>query len=229
MQPALDVYANYDAFTQRPIESMGMDRLSPELRKRASTSKAGEWISQGLNATVGALGDPELNPLALSPVQVDHLISGYFGQVGTWAASSGDIAWRVASGHEDPARRWYEYQPVRRFYKNLGDEDRYTKYGTVFYEGLREAGRAYADVKELRELGRLEEAAKAVQDNRQMLMIRRSLNRAQSKLRDINKQIDVIRRADMDGELKRQKLDRLRAIKNKIQKVMSTRVMEARG
>jgi hypothetical protein len=33
----------------------------------------------------------------------------------------------------------------------------------------------------------------------------------------------------MDGELKRQKLDRLRAIKNKIQKVMSTRVMEARG
>ena len=99
----------------------------------------------------------------------------------------------------------------------------------MFYEGLREAGRAYADVKELRELGRLEEAAKAVQDNRQMLMIRRSLNRAQSKLRDINKQIDVIRRADMDGELKRQKLDRLRAIKNKIQKVMSTRVMEARG
>jgi hypothetical protein len=203
--------------------------MSPELRKRASTSKVGEWGSQFLNATIGAIGSPDTNPFALSPVQMDHLIGGYFGQVGTWVAGSGDVAWRVATGKDKPAQRWYEYQPVRRFYKSLGDEDRYTKYGTVFYEGLREAGRAYADVKELRELGRLEEAAKAVQDNRQMLMIRRSLNRAQSKLRDINKQIDVIRRADMDGELKRQKLDRLRAIKNKIQKVMSTRVMEARG
>lgn len=62
MQPALDIYANYDAFTQRPIESMGMDRLSPELRKRASTSKVGEGISLMLNASLGAIGNPDYNP-----------------------------------------------------------------------------------------------------------------------------------------------------------------------
>lgn len=229
VQPVLDVYANYDAFTQRPIESMGMERLSPELRKRASTSKAAEWISNGLNATVGALGDPDTNPLALSPVQVDHLIGGYLGQVGTWAASSGDVAWRVATGKEAPARRWYEYQPVRRFYSNLGDEDRYTRYGTVFYEGLREAGRAYSDVKELREMGRLADAAELAESRQELLALRTPLNRAQRRLREINRKIDVVRRANLDGEVKRQQIDRLRAIKNQIQRALGERVEQARA
>ena len=92
VQPLLDIYSNYDAFTERPIESMGIDRLSPELRKRASTSKVGEWGSQFLNATIGAIGSPGTNPFALNPVQMDHLIWGYFGQVGTWVAGAGDVA-----------------------------------------------------------------------------------------------------------------------------------------
>jgi len=229
MQPALDIYANYDAFTQRPIESMGMDRLSPELRKRASTSKVGEGISLMLNASLGAIGNPDYNPLALSPVQVDHLIGGYLGQIGSWVAGSGDVAWRVATGHEKPAQRWYEYQPIRRFYGNLGDEDRYTKYGTVFYEGLREAGRAYADVKEMREMGNLADAAEVAKDKQAILRLRTPLNRAQSRLRGINRRIDVIRRSDMDGELKRSQIDRMRAVKNQIQRALGERVTEARA
>lgn len=229
MQPALDIYANYDAFTGRPIESMGMDRLSPELRRRSSTSKVAEWISGALNSTVGAIGDPDKNPLALSPVQVDHLIGGYLGQVGTWVASSGDVAWRAATGVESPARRWYEFQPIRRFYRNLGDEDRYTRYGTVFYEGLREAGRAHADVKELREMGSLADAAEVARTNREMLALRLPLNRAQRRLRSINQQIDIIRRSNLDGEVKRQRIDRLNAVKNQIQRALGERILEARA
>ena len=229
VQPALDVYANYDAFTQRPIESMGMDRLSPELRRRTSTTQLASGISSLLNSTVGAIGNSETNPLALSPVQVDHLISGYLGQVGSWAAASGDVAWNVATGRDDPDRKWYEYQPIRRFYQNLGDEDRYTKYGTVFYEGLREAGRAYADVKELRELGRLEDAAAVANDQRAMLGLRKRLNRAQSRLRTIKQQMDMIRRSNIDGELKRQRLDRLRAKQNLIQEALGKQILEVRA
>ncbi|WP_277810699.1 LPD38 domain-containing protein [Chromohalobacter canadensis] len=229
MQPALDVYANYDAFTGRPIESMGMERLSPELRKRSSTSKAAEWISGALNSTLGAVGSADTNPFALSPVQVDHLIGGYLGQVGTWAASSGDVAWRVATGKESPAQHWYEYQPVRRFYQNLGNEDRYTKYGTIFYEGLREASRAYSDMKELREMNQLEEAAELAESKRDMLALRKPLNRAQSRMNTLNKRIDLIRRSNVDGELKRQRIDRLRAIKNQIQQTLAGRITQARS
>jgi hypothetical protein len=229
VQPALDIYANYDAFTQRPIESMGMERLSPELRKRASTSKAGEWISMALNSTVGAIGKPDLNPLALSPIQVDHLIGGYLGQVGTWVAGVGDVGWRRATGIDKPAQRWYEYQPVRRFYKNLGDEDRYTKYGTIFYEGLREASRAFSDANELREMGRLADAAEVTQDKRGILALRLPLNRAQRRLNTIRNQVDIIRRSNLEGEIKRQRIDRLTAVKNQIQRALAERVQEVRA
>ncbi len=229
VQPALDIYANYDAFTGRPIESMGMERLSPELRRRHNTSKAGEWISAGLNKTLGAIGDPDKNPLALSPVQVDHLIGGYFGQVGTWVAGSGDIAWRLATGVEAPERRWHEYQPIRRFYRNLSGEDAYTKYGTLFYEGLREASRAQADVKELREMGRLADAMELTRDKQALLVLRTPLNRAQRRLSTINKRIDLVRQSSISGELKRQRIERLQAIKNQIQRALGERVLEARA
>lgn len=229
VQPALNIYSNKDDFTGRPIESMGMDRLSPELRTRNSTTVFAEWISQGLNSTVGAIGDPENNPLALSPVQVDHLIGGYFGQIGSTAAGMGDTILRTAMGETNPARRWYEYQPVRRFYRSLGDEPFYTRYGTVFYEGLREAQRAQADVNKLQEWGRLEEARKVARSNEDMLRLRLPLQRAQTQLRTINNQMDTVRRSALAPELKRQRLDRLMAMRNQLQRTLGQQVDRARS
>ncbi|MFG6159616.1 LPD38 domain-containing protein [Halomonas sp. 1390] len=229
MQPALDVYANKDSFTNRPIENMGMQRLSPELRQRYSTTAVATGVSQLLNSTVGALGNPETNPLALSPVQVDHLIQGYLGQVGAWGAGMADTFWRASQGHEAPDRKWYEFQPIRRFYRNLDDTDPYTKYGTVFYDGLTEARRAYADVKELREMEHWEEANEIRNENRRLLMLRKGLNRAQRQMGRLNNQITMIRRSNLDGATKRQRLDRLQARKAQIQRIWGARIQEARA
>lgn len=228
-QPVFNIYANKDDFTGRPIESMGMQRLSPELRQRASTTAPATAISRILGSTLGSIGDPDLNPFSLSPVQVDHLIQGYLGQIGAWGAGMADTAWRTGKGETNPAQKWYEYQPVRRFYKNLGDEDRYTKYGTVFYEGLNEAQRAYADYKELRELGRTAEADRMLESKRAMMALRKPLNRVQSDLGKINKRMDLVRRSNVSAELKRQRLDRLRAIKNRMQEVMAKKIQEAKA
>ena len=94
---------------------------------------------------------------------------------------------------------------------------------------MREAARAHADVKELREAGRLADAAEVVKDKQEMLRIRTQLNRAQSDLRKINRRIDVMRRSDQPAGLKRQQIDRLRAIKNQIQRALGTKVIEARA
>ncbi|MGP9645166.1 LPD38 domain-containing protein [Halomonas sp. AOP30-A1-24] len=228
VQPMLDVYSNRDAFTGRPIESMGMDRMSPELRRRESTTKLASGLSHGLNATVGGIGDPDDNPFALSPVQVDHLIGGYLGQLGSWGAGAIDIAWNTATGHDTPAKRWYEYQPVRRFYRNLGNEDTYTKYGTVFYDALREAQRAHTDMRELREMGRLEEAQALARNKGDLLRLRPALNSAQTRLRTIGQQIEETQRSALSAEEKRQRIDRYRAIRNQIQKALGERVEQAR-
>lgn len=207
-QPALDVYANKDAFTGRPIESAGMERVSPTLRARATTTAPAKVISHATSV----LGDG----LTLSPLQADHLIQGYLGQVGAWAAGITDTIWRTANGETEPAKRWSEYQPIKRFYRDLGAPAPYDRYSTLFYEGLKESGRVYADVKRLQELGRLDEARELVQEKRGELAMRKSLNQTQRQLSAINARMDVVRHRQMDAESKRWELDRLLVIKSRL-------------
>ena len=211
-QPALDVYANYDAFTGRPIESMGMERLSPSLRTRGNTTALAKGLSKVTETISGADGQ-----LTLSPVQIDHMISGYFGSVGAWVAGIGDTIWRTANGEVAPDKFWYEYQPVKRFYKNLGDEDKYTRYGTVFYEALKESNRVFADIREYQALGDLESAVEVMRENRQTLALRQTLNRVQRQLTKINQAMEKVYRMPGESAYKRRELDRLRAMRNRIQ------------
>ena len=139
-----------------------------------------------------------------------------------------DTIWRTANGHDSPDRKWYEFQPMRRFYRNLDDVDGYTRYGTLFYDGLTETKRAYSDVKELQELGRIEEAIERRDDNRGLLALRKGINRAQSALSKYNKQIDIIRRSNIGGELKRQRIDRIQAKKAQLQRIWGERIQDAR-
>ena len=78
-------------------------------------------------------------------------------------------------------------------------------------------------------MGRLADAAERAKSNREMLALRLPLNRAQRRLNTINKQIDIIRWSNLSGEIKRQRIDRLRAVKNQIQRALGERVMEARA
>jgi len=222
-QPVLDVYSNKDSFTGRQIESAGMERLSLGLRAKATTTapaKAVSWASR-------RLGDNF--PLAVSPIQADHLIQGYLGQVGAWGAGIMDTLWRSANGETEPAKHWHEYQPIRRFYRDLDTPAAYTRYSTLFYEGLKEAGRVYADVKELRDLGRLDEARQVLQEKRDMLALRQQLNQVQRRLTKINVRMDAVRLGGLDADAKRRELDRLQVIKNRLTEMAGKRVEAVRA
>lgn len=220
-QPALDVYSNKDAFTGRPIESAGMEKVSPTLRARASTTAPAHLISEATSV----LGDD----FTLSPLQADHLIQGYLGQVGAWGAGIMDTIWRRANGEEEPAKHWYEYQPIRRFYKDLGAPAPYDRYSTLFYEGLKESGRVYADVKRLQELGRMDEARELVGEKRDILAMRKPLGQVQRQLSAITARMDIVRLSAWDGERKRRELDRLQVIKNRLTEMVGKRIESVRA
>ena len=221
-QPVLDVYSNVDAFTGRPIESAGMDRLSKGLRTRATTTAP----ARAASAVSRAFGDEF--PLAVSPIQADHLIAGYLGQVGAWGAGMVDTMWRAANGESQPAKHWHEYQPIRRFYRDLDTPAAYTRYSTLFYEGLREAGKAYADVKELQELGRMDEAREVISEKRDLLGARKQLNQVQRRLTAINGRMDAVRLGELDADAKRRELDRLLVIKNRLTEMAGKRLEDMR-
>lgn len=222
-QPVLDIYSNKDAFTKRDIESMSMERLSKGLRARDTTTA----VAHAVSSMTRALGDDL--PVALSPIQADHLIRGYFGAVGANVAALIDTAWRAANGETEPDKRWNEYQPIRRFYKDLGAPEPYTRYSTLFYEGLREAARVHADVRELRSLGRMDDASELMSDKRNILAMRVALERQQRRIGEINKQLVSVRRSDRDGAWKRREIDRLNTIKGAITERWGKRVEEVQA
>ncbi|MFL0806741.1 MAG: hypothetical protein K6L60_05590 [Oceanobacter sp.] len=209
-QPLLDIYSNKDAFTGRDIETMGQQRLSPSNRVSGRTSEFAQGMGVGTEYLFGAD-----SKLTLSPVQIDHLIGGYFGQIGTWAVGLADVGVRALAGEERPHSHWYEYQPVRRFYRDLNAPDP-GKYQTLFYESLREAAQIQADIRHFREAGELVEAAKLANDNKELMSIRRRLGRTQRQLSRINAQIRQVERGQLSAEEKRRKLDLLKLRKEQL-------------
>jgi len=215
VKPAVEVFwKNKDSFTGRPIEDQSMERLSPSLRSRPDTSRLADAASRGMEAAAGAVGGQDL---ALSPVQIDHLIRGYTGSVGATAVATADTLWRRAMGEELPARRWHEYQPIKRFYRDLTQEPTYTRYGTDFYEALKKADRAYADLMHLEKYGDEKRAAALAEEKAGELGMRKALNAVRRDLAKINADMKRIQLdKEMSGEAKRLELDRLRSLRNLI-------------
>lgn len=207
IKPLIELGANENSFTGRPIETPSMEGLNPSLRSTPTTSRLAEGASRVLEA---AMGDS-----ALSPVQIDHLIQGYLGAVGSHALGATDVLWRTAMGEELPARRWYEYQPVRRFYRNLGDEPAYTRYGTDFYDALKEVNKAAKSIDHLLKYQEFERADAMIEKNEDKLGMRQALNRVSRDLSKINAEMKLIQAdKEMSGEQKREELDRLRELRN---------------
>lgn len=213
-QPVLDVYSNKDAFTGRDIESAGMERLSPSQRSRASTTNIAKSISSGLENTAGAVFGKD-SSLVLSPVQIDHLIGAYLGWLGTSVTATADVVAKSALGETNPEKAWHEYQPIRRFYRDL-EVPGYTRHQTEFYDQLKEVGQIYSDINNFRKLGDTESALSLMAENKDKLKKRLMLNKVQRQLQKINARMKVIQNSDRDGAWKRRELDRLKLMKERI-------------
>lgn len=205
--PLVDLRANKDSFTGRPIEGQADQRLSKNLRKDQNTTIVAETIAE----TANLAGE------VISPKQVDFLIEGYFGWLGGLITQTADSIYRQADGQSTPAKEWYEYQPFRRFYQNT-QHPTYTKYGTEFYEYVRQAGQAYADTKYLSQMEGKAEAIANASDKKAILQARPAINKAQQAITKINQQIKLTRaNKSLSSRAKRAKLDQLQTMKNAIQ------------
>lgn len=221
LAPIFDVIANKDSFTGRDIENMSMERLSPVLRKRASTTSVATGISEALDATVGKVSQKAV----LSPVQVDYLINNYLGWVGSASVGMLSGIYDGWDGKEKPKKYWFEYQPLRSFYR---DEKLpgYTRHMTEFYELYREANTLAADRRKFEMHGEEDLIAKLESDPKKLtkLQLQKVLSRAARKISAINRELEVLDRdRTVPADEKRRRVDELRKIKN----VLAEDVMRA--
>ncbi len=208
--PMLEVGVNKNFFTGRKIESpFAREGTSPSYRMRAWTSETAIGLAQGFNKIV-----PE--KLEVSPIQVEHLVRGYLGWIGSTALEVTDAAYRTANPNapREPEMRWWEYPLAKRFFR--AGVARNTKYMTEFYESMNDINRVYNDIRAVRE--RDPEAADRMKlEMAEQLEGRLAYNRKGRRLSKISKQMRQIRLdRTMSSAEKRRRLDELQQRKNAI-------------
>lgn len=207
VKPMVDVYANQDAFTGRPIESFGMERLRPQDRYTERTSEVAKLLGQ--------LGLPDPAQLAmgrykeLSPVQMDALLRGYFGWVGTSVATALDYGIRpLLDGGERPDMRLRDVFLAGNFVESLPAGS--SRYVTQLYEQSREVEQAYASYREALKRGDPAQAREILEAEREKIARRETVNRVRGELSDIATQMRRVQNSPtMPGEEKRRRLDEL--------------------
>ena len=107
--PVVENMANYSFFTGKPIVGRGMEDVAKPYQVAPSTSLLAKKISE--------ITEPFLyDKLQQSPIQIDHLIRGYTGTLGTYAVMALDSIFR---GEGSPTRATLkaEQMPVvKRFF-----------------------------------------------------------------------------------------------------------------
>ena len=214
VRPALEVAMDKNWFTQRAIEGQSMKNLSPENRKRAWTSETAIAMSQGMAKVLW-------EDVTLSPVQIEHLVRGYFGWAGGTALSAIDtLVTRPATDSPvPPAMRATEWPVVRTLVKTMPNKN--TKYTTMFYERLDEINRAYADIRQAKQLGEINKAIELSEENMDILSLRKQYNRISNRLSNISQLMSKVRLdKTMSAEEKRDWIDQLTIQKNNLTKVV---------
>jgi len=225
VKPMIELWQNKNSFTDRQIENITwqLNNLPKELRVRAYTSDFSVKSSWAVGEMLDLIGLKE-SGLHISPVQMDHLIKGYFGWIG--ATTTG--AFDVLSSDVDPLTRLDEMRgllPTGSFYS--GSPRKSTKYLTLFYDQMGEVKGLKAAFDAYKRRRMVDEARAVVSDNKDVMRWLRTYNKANEAMQKINKRIGFIYDdKDMSPADKRKEIDRLNEMKVGIAKKIVLRRAE---
>ena len=227
-KPMLEVAMNRSMFTGREIESQGMERLSPGMRYRDTTSDALVSIHPVYNGPARMLGAMMGVDMALSPVQMESLVRGYTGPMGMYVLAAADTMSAAITGEEPikdtllgvPKSVW---APPQRAIDNIArsfhvaDVPRNTKFTTDFYRYKERADTAYADMRAALKLGDNELAQEIIDENRLLLNRRVYLGRIGRQMSEIRNAIKLVRGSKtMDDDAKDRQIEHLQSILNQL-------------
>jgi hypothetical protein len=222
VKPLMDIYANKDGFTGRPIEGAAMQGLQPEDRYNTNTSMTARFLGQ--------LGLPDPVQLiqgrysALSPVQMDSLMHGYFGSLGALGLGAVDSILRPATGQAS-APSTTAYRLTSGMVDSLPAEN--SRYVTAMYDNLNQIEQAYNSYHTYLKTGQLDKAREELDSNRNLITsysMAEAAKRAMGKMSQQEKRI--LNDTTMSSAEKRQKLDALTVRKNALAQRIALRELD---
>jgi len=194
-KPFVEIYANTNMFTGRPIEGMADEGKLPSARSNSFTSETMKELSAILPEEIGA-----------SPKRMEHLLRGYLGSLGMYALGAADMVVRGLNGSPAmPDMRLDRMPVIKAFYQE--NPAMHTKYGTDFYNMLREVNEIHRTINAYKKEGKTTAANKLRIKNASKLRVRRHLLRTSKTLKRLRKQVDAVYRSGMSPALKRKRID----------------------
>lgn len=207
--PFIEVATNYDFFTDRALETAGVQRLPSGDRAYSTTSQ-----------TAAAFGQAT----GLSPIKFEQIIKGYLGSMGSLGLSAVDSVLSATGAVPAKPAGIFENEfadgasfltGLTRFVKESPDSA--NKFVGDFYTLKREVDEIYAAVQDRRKNGEVEAALDLMRENRKKLGARSSLNSMQKTMSTLNREIQRVKRTErMDSNQKKQRLQRLINQRNRV-------------
>lgn len=196
VKPLLDVYANKDSFSGRPIETLGMERLQPEYRFTNSTSMAARAMSTAANTVTSTVG---VN--APSPVQIDSMLKGYFGWLGSLVVNTADVIARPATGQPSNPTIDYMKSVTGGMASDLRDAP--SRYVSQLYTQAQIIEQSFGTYRQLVKDGKVQEAAAFLDSNREAIGKYHQMEHAKHAESLANQQAHRVEVSNADGDTKR--------------------------
>ncbi|AJE36369.1 hypothetical protein U876_11590 [Aeromonas hydrophila NJ-35] len=199
VKPMVEAAFNYDSFRGGPIDSPQDLAVKAEARYNEQTSL--------LMRELGELS-------GFSPKQLEHLVIGYTGTMGSYVMAAADGLIRAARPGESASWRADEIPLVKAVYRGTGPA-KSTQHMEEFYRMLNEVNQLKRTVDQYRSEGLTDKADELLDAQGGILKSRRSLSRTQQQVRVVRNRIELIQRdRTMNAEEKRRRIDELLARRN---------------
>ncbi|WP_409070758.1 LPD38 domain-containing protein [Aeromonas caviae] len=199
VKPMVEAAFNYDSFRGGPIDGPQDLAVMAEARYNEQTS----LLMRELGELTG-----------FSPKQLEHLVVGYTGTMGSYVMAAADGVIRAARPGESASWRADEIPLVKAVYRGTGPA-KSTQHMEEFYRMLNEVNQLKRTVDQYRSEGLTDKANELLEEQGGILKSRRSLSRTQQQVRVVRNKIELIQRdRTMAAEEKRRRIDELLARRN---------------
>ena len=199
VKPMVEAAFNYDSFRGGPIDGPQDLNVQAEARYNEQTS----LLMRELGELTG-----------FSPKQLEHLVIGYTGTMGSYVMAAADGLIRAAGPGESASWRADEIPLVKAVYRGTGPA-KSTQHMEEFYRMLNEVNQLKRTVDQYRSEGLTDKARELLEEQGGILKARRSLSRTQQQVRVVRNKIELIQRdRTLTAEEKRRRIDEMLARRN---------------
>jgi hypothetical protein len=191
IKPMYEIYANKSFFSGNAIESERQRKLDPEARFNAHTTEVAKWMATMVPG--------------LSPIQIEHIVSGYLGQIPLMVVATTNDLFR--DGKTEPTRKLSEMPMIgSSFQRKYGGEE-----ADVVYKLATEASQAKRTFDEFRKTGKIQEAKDYLQEHRAEIAVAPMALQYQKIMGTLRTQEEIIRNSKASSDAKAKRIDELNA------------------